>query len=107
MIEQIVQCVKDTRVVAIIRGMAPEICVKLAEAYRSGGIRMVEVTFVQTDDLRKTAEAIRAIRAAAPLFVSVGGGIRSMDAIERHRLAHRPHAEEQHKKTNKKQTIRK
>ena len=33
--------------------------------------------------------------------------VESMDAVERHRLAHRPHAEEQHKKTNKKQTIRK
>ncbi len=29
-------------------------------------------------------ETIRAIRAAAPLFVSVGGGIRSMDSIERY-----------------------
>ena len=61
--EQIVQSVKDTRVVAIIRGMAPEICAKLAESYRSGGIRLVEVTFDQTGDLRKTVEAIRAIRA--------------------------------------------
>lgn len=29
-------------------------------------------------------ETIRAIRAAAPLFISVGGGIRSMESIERY-----------------------
>ena len=68
--EQIVQSVKQTRVVAIIRGMAPEICVKLAESYRSGGIRLVEVTFDQTGDLRKTAEAIRA--ACPDMFVGAG-----------------------------------
>lgn len=38
----------ETGIVAIIRGMAPNVCVKLAEAYAKGGIRLVEVTFDQT-----------------------------------------------------------
>ena len=80
--EQIVQSVKDTRVVAIIRGMAPEICVKLAESYRSGGIRLVEVTFDQTGDLRKTAEAIRAIRAACPDMFVGAGTVLSRDQLQ-------------------------
>ena len=80
--EQIVQSVRDTRVVAIIRGMAPEICVKLAESYRASGIRLVEVTFDQTGDLRKTAEAIRAIRAACPDMFVGAGTVLSRDQLQ-------------------------
>ena len=65
LMSQVSDCVKDTRVVAIIRGMAPEICVKLAESYRSGGIRLVEVTFDQT-----------AARAAAKEFFTDASGAR-------------------------------
>lgn len=62
-----------TRVVAIIRGMAPEVCVKLAGAYQEGGIRLVEVTFDQLGDPLATATAIRAIRNAYP-NMHVGAG---------------------------------
>ena len=82
LMSQVSDCVKDTRVVAIIRGMAPEICVKLAESYRSGGIRLVEVTFDQTGDLRKTAEAIRAIRAACPDMFVGAGTVLSRDQLQ-------------------------
>ena len=82
LMSQVSDCVKDTRVVAIIRGMAPEICAKLAESYRSGGIRLVEVTFDQTGDLRKTAEAIRAIRAACPDMFVGAGTVLSRDQLQ-------------------------
>ena len=66
-------CIETTKVVAIIRGMAPEICVRLAKAYQEGGIRLVEVTFNQVGDPEDTVTAIKAIRAAYP-DMHVGAG---------------------------------
>lgn len=63
----------ETGIVAIIRGMAPNVCVKLAEAYAKGGIRLVEVTFDQTGNPDDTFAAISAI-AAAGLELHVGAG---------------------------------
>ena len=71
--EEVVKCIESTKVVAIIRGMAPEICVRLAQAYREGGIRLVEVTFNQVGNLADTVTAIKAIRAALP-EMHVGAG---------------------------------
>lgn len=71
--KEIKTCLETTKVVAIIRGMAPEVCVKLAEAYRVGGIRLVEVTFNQAGDPQSTVKAIRAIRAAHS-DIHVGSG---------------------------------
>ena len=42
---EVLKALAETRLVEIIRGMDPEICVRLAEAYAEGGIRLVEVTF--------------------------------------------------------------
>ena len=76
MIDDVIQGVYDNRVIAIIRGMEPDICVKLADAFYKGGIRMVEVTFNQAkpDALYKTADAIRTIREnfGADMFVGAG-----------------------------------
>ena len=67
------EVLEGTKVVAIIRGMAPEICVKLAQAYQEGGIRLVEVTFNQVGNLEDTVTAIKAIKAAFP-EMHVGAG---------------------------------
>ena len=64
--ENVNDILSATKVVAIIRGMAPEVCVKLAGAYLEGGIRLVEVTFDQLGDPQATVTAIRAIRNAYP-----------------------------------------
>ena len=66
-------CIEATKVVAIIRGMAPDICVKLAKAYQEGGIRLVEVTFNQVGNLEDTVTSIKAIRATFP-DMHVGAG---------------------------------
>ena len=71
--EEIKTCIESTKVVAIIRGMAPEICVRLAKAYREGGIRLVEVTFNQVGNLDDTVTAIKAIKTAFP-DMHVGAG---------------------------------
>ncbi len=72
----IIQNVLDKKIIAIIRGMDPEICVNLAEAFYRGGINMVEVTFNQAkpEEFYKTTEAIRAIREKFDGKIYVGAG---------------------------------
>ena len=74
--EEIKQLVRDTRIVAIIRGFAPDTCLRLAEAYATGGIRLVEVTFNQKapETWKDTAAAIRAIRERFAGRVRAGAG---------------------------------
>lgn len=73
---QIEQLVLERRIVAIIRGFAPETCLKLAEAYANGGIGLVEVTFNQKapETWKDTAAAIKAIRERFAGEVRVGAG---------------------------------
>ena len=77
---EVLKAVEETRLVAIIRGMEPEICVRLAEAYAEGGIRLVEVTFDQTGDPGKTVAAIKAIREGFAGRLHVGAGTVLTDA---------------------------
>ncbi len=74
--EEIKQLVLDSRIVAIIRGFAPDTCLRLAEAYFAGGIRLVEVTFNQKapETWKDTAAAIRAIRERFGGHVRAGAG---------------------------------
>lgn len=74
--QQIVGSVLDGRIIAIIRGFAPDVCLKLAEAYARGGIRLVEVTFNQKspETWKDTAAAIRAIKERFSGSVRVGAG---------------------------------
>ena len=77
---EVLKAVEETRLVAIIRGMDPEICVRLAEAYAEGGIRLVEVTFDQAGDPAKTVAAIKAIREGFTGRLHVGAGTVLTDA---------------------------
>jgi len=74
--EQIEQLIRDSRVIAIIRGFEPDTCLHLAEAYLAGGIRAVEVTYVQTDRTlwKRTTAAIAAIRERFGKDLAVGAG---------------------------------
>ena len=73
---EIEQIVREKRIIAIIRGFAPDICLKLAEAYANGGIGLVEVTFNQKapETWKDTAAAIRAIKDRFAGSVRVGAG---------------------------------
>ena len=66
----------ETKVVAIVRGFAPDICLRLADSYRQGGIRLVEVTFNQKapETWKDTASAIKAIRTEFAGQMRVGAG---------------------------------
>lgn len=74
--EEIVQSVRDRKVIAIIRGYAPDVCLRLAEAYAQGGLGLVEVTFSQKapETWKDTAAAIAAIRARFAGVLRVGAG---------------------------------
>ena len=73
---EIETAVREKRIVAIIRGFAPETCLRLAEAYAKGGIGLVEVTFAQNapETWKDTAAAIAAIRERFAGNVRVGAG---------------------------------
>ena len=74
--EEIVQSVRDRKVIAIIRGYAPDVCLRLAETYAQGGLGLVEVTFSQKapETWKDTAAAIAAIRARFAGVLRVGAG---------------------------------
>ena len=74
--EEIEKTVRDGRIVAIIRGFAPDTCLRLAEAYAKGGIRLVEVTFNQKspESWKDTAVAIRSIKERFAGQLHVGAG---------------------------------
>ena len=74
--EETIRELMDTRIIAIIRGFAPETCLRLADSYLKGGIRFVEVTFSQKtpDTWRDTAEAIKSIKARFGADLHVGAG---------------------------------
>ena len=66
----------NNMIVAIIRGFAPDTCLKLTESYVKGGIDMVEVTFNQKapETWKDTAAAIKAIKSNFGDVVKVGAG---------------------------------
>ena len=74
--EEVEKCVRESRIVAIIRGFEPETTLRLADAYVRGGIRMVEVTYVQTDRAlwKRTTDAISAIASRFGKDICVGAG---------------------------------
>lgn len=59
--EQIIQKVLEKKIVAIVRGVYGEDCVKLAQALYDGGIELLEVTFDQSKPelLERTSDTIR------------------------------------------------
>lgn len=73
---EIESSVRQGRIIAIIRGFAPDTCLRLAEAYAKGGICLVEVTFNQKspDTWKDTVAAIYAIRERFAGTVRVGAG---------------------------------
>lgn len=59
--ETIIQKVLDKKLIAIVRGVYGEDCLKLAEALYAGGVEMMEVTFDQSqpEKLSQTSGTVR------------------------------------------------
>ena len=73
---EVEECVRKSKLVAIIRGFDTETTLKLVDAYVKGGIRVVEVTYVQTDRSlwKRTSDSIRAISTNFGKDLCVGAG---------------------------------
>ncbi|MCL2827465.1 MAG: bifunctional 4-hydroxy-2-oxoglutarate aldolase/2-dehydro-3-deoxy-phosphogluconate aldolase [Oscillospiraceae bacterium] len=71
--EHTIQAVLDNKLVAIVRGLGEEQIIPLAQALGQGGIKMIEVTFNQSDP-DSFATTANAIRALVKEGVSAGAG---------------------------------
>lgn len=73
---EVLKKIENGKIVAIIRGVEPEKCVKIAKALCDGGIELVEVTFNQKNPatFADTATAIKAIKAEVGDKMAVGAG---------------------------------
>lgn len=74
--EEVLAFVEKEKIIAIVRGVDPEACVKVADALYAGGIRLIEVTFNQKDpdSFDDTAEAIATISEKYDGKMLVGAG---------------------------------
>ena len=75
MIEETKRLIEQNKVIVIVRGQYGEKLLKLARALYDGGIRMLEITFDQSDpeNLTKTPQAIKLISDEIPGML-VGAG---------------------------------
>lgn len=74
--QETIRAVEAEKVIAIVRGAAPEQCLKVAQALYDGGIRLMEVTYNQKDPAswQATADAIGAIAKEFEGRMLVGAG---------------------------------
>ncbi len=74
--EDVIKIIEKEKIISIIRGIAPEDAVKVAKALCDGGIKLVEVTFDQSnpDKFINTVNAIKAIKEFAGDKMCVGAG---------------------------------
>lgn len=86
--EHVVQAALRHKVIAIARGVAPEQSLPLAKALYDGGIRLLELTFVQKEpeSFRQTAASIARLRQEFGEEMLVGAG--TVLTVEQAEVAH-------------------
>lgn len=74
--EAIISAVKQEKLIAIVRGVESEKCLKVAQALYEGGIRLMEITYDQKNpqSWQQTAESIGAVAKAFEGKMFVGAG---------------------------------
>ena len=83
--DQIIQKILEKKIIAIVRGVEAEKCMKVADALYAGGIRLMEVTFNQQkpESFQVTADAIAAINCAYEGRMLVGAGtVTTVELVE-------------------------
>ncbi len=82
--DQLIAQVQKDKVIAIVRGIAPEQIVPTAKALSAGGIRWIEVTFNQSSPtgVEDTARAIAAIVANCPEIHVGAGTVMTMEQLD-------------------------
>ena len=80
---ELMQKIESEKIIAIVRGVGPEQCMKVADALYAGGIRLMEVTYDQKnpDSFQATADAIAAIAKAYEGRMEVGAGTVTTPAL--------------------------
>ncbi len=71
---RVIEAIKNNAIILIARGIPDDKLVNAAEAAFQGGIRSMEVTFIQNGDPEDTANAIRRLRGAFGGELLVGAG---------------------------------
>lgn len=74
--EAIIQSVLENKLIAIVRGVYGEDCIRLAKALYAGGIKLLEVTFDQSSPVlwKKTADTIRMLNDQLGNKMAFGAG---------------------------------
>mgnify|MGYP003290951858 CR=1 FL=1 len=74
--EKIIQAVKEHKLIAIVRGVESEKCLKIAQALYAGGFRLMEITYDQKHPERweETAATIGTVAEAFQGRMFVGAG---------------------------------
>lgn len=80
--------IKNEKLIAIVRGVEPEQCLKVADALYEGGFRLMEITFNQAEpnSWENTAGAIRAVGEKYVGRMEVGAG--TVISLAQLKLAH-------------------
>ena len=74
--EETLKKIREKKVIAIVRGQAPEVMKELAGAMLEGGVDLIEVTFPQSnpDGWKDTAQSIRLLNSAFEGRIMAGAG---------------------------------
>lgn len=83
--QQVLETIRETKVIAIVRGVEGNSCIRLAEAMYAGGIRLIEFTFdmKSPDSWNNNAAVIRDVGKAMQGKLFVGAGtVCSVDLCE-------------------------
>lgn len=83
--EQIIHKIKEEKLIAIVRGIKPELCLQVAQALYDGGVRLMEITYNQKDPSGwpLTAEAIQAVAECFEGRMLVGAGtVTTVELVE-------------------------
>lgn len=74
--EQVIQKIKEEKLIAIVRGVRPDLCLKVAEALYDGGVRVLEIPYDQRDSGSwiRSAETIQALSEAFEGRMIIGAG---------------------------------
>lgn len=85
--EEIIKRIEEKKIIAIVRGVSTENCIKLAEALHQGGVDLLEVTFPQEDPegQAETAATIKALCAQLGSVMEFGAG--TVTSVELVKLA--------------------
>ena len=74
--EQVIKCIDQYKIIAIVRGADPEQCFAVAKALYQGGIKLMEITYDQKkpDTWQSTADTINALGKEYEGKMFVGAG---------------------------------